>query len=201
MSATKSGIHKGVGHHGYMWQPTNCHKIFRPPEQLWLFFVSSCKQKGTIWCDLMAHYRDCITIQLMNDDDTKWSSIGRGNGRGGGGVMGGVGVGGDVGQGFHLNQYFTRIHSSAIDSLCYHWICIKPNIYRKNIKRERRNCNPATSKVTATAWCELCVQSEMKPMHKVKDARQCYGWTQRIGSLCAQCVFSRYSPTVVAHGK
>ena len=49
------------------------------------------------------------------------------------GVMGGLGGlgGGDVGQGFHLNQYFTRIHSSAIDSLCYHWICIKPNIYRK----------------------------------------------------------------------
>ena len=54
------------------------------------FFVSSCKkQKGTTWCDLMAHYRDCITIQLMNDDDTKWSSIGRENG--GGGAMWGRG--------------------------------------------------------------------------------------------------------------
>ena len=74
---------------------------------------------------------------------------------------------------FYTNTLFSdRLTLLSLNT--YKIMTQNPTYAENKIKKERRNCNPATSKVTATAWCELCVQSEMKHMHKVKDARQCY---------------------------
>ena len=90
-----------------------------------------------------------LSSSWKNDDDTKWSSIGRENGGR---------EGGDVGQGFHLNQYFTQIHSSAIDSLCYHWIRIKSWQRTQHMQKKKRD-------VTAPQQ-----QVKLQPLHGVNCA-------------------------------